>query len=108
MHFDKRTGIWMFKPPISADIHCVFWTACADTVPALSPLFHGRMGWAERFFAGFGNWCIATNRKQKIPSQVTGKIMFKPEVTNMRPAKEFPAAREHFGETSTFKHFFPV
>ena len=29
------------------------------------------------------------------------------EVTNMRPAKEFPAAREHFGETSTFKHFFP-
>ena len=25
----------------------------------------------------------------------------------MRPAKEFPAAREHFGETSTFKHFFP-
>ena len=33
---------------------------------------------------------------------------FKPEVTNMRPAKEFPAAREHFGETSTFKHFFPV
>ena len=31
----------------------------------------------------------------------------RPEVTNMRPAKEFPAAREHFGETSTFKHFFP-
>ena len=36
------------------------------------------------------------------------------EVTNMRPAgrmrpaKEFPVAREHFGETSTFKHFFPV
>ena len=35
------------------------------------------------------------------------------EVTNMRPAgrmrpvKEFSAAREHFGETSTFKHFFP-
>ena len=29
------------------------------------------------------------------------------EVTNMRPAKEFPAAREHFGETSTFKNFFP-
>ena len=25
----------------------------------------------------------------------------------MRPAKEFPAAREHFGETSTFKHFSP-
>ena len=25
----------------------------------------------------------------------------------MRPPKEFPAAREHFGETSTFKHFFP-
>ena len=25
----------------------------------------------------------------------------------MRPAKEFPAAREHFGETSTIKHFFP-
>ena len=24
----------------------------------------------------------------------------------MRPAKEFPAACEHFGETSTFKHFF--
>ena len=33
---------------------------------------------------------------------------YRPEVTNMRPAKEFPAAREHFGETSTFKHFFPV
>ena len=31
----------------------------------------------------------------------------RPEVTNMRPAKEFPAIREHFGETSTFKHFFP-
>ena len=30
------------------------------------------------------------------------------EVTNMRPAKEFPVAREHFGETSFFKHFFPV
>ena len=25
----------------------------------------------------------------------------------MRPAKEFPAASEHFGETSTSKHFFP-
>ena len=25
----------------------------------------------------------------------------------MRPAKEFPAAREHFSESSTFKHFFP-
>ena len=25
--------------------------------------------------------------------------LFKSEVTNMRPAKEFPAAREHFGET---------
>ena len=34
--------------------------------------------------------------------------LLKSEVTNMRPAKEFPAAREHFGETSTFKHFFPV
>ena len=36
------------------------------------------------------------------------------EVTNMRPAsrmrplKEFPAAREHFGETSTFKLSFPI
>ena len=28
-------------------------------------------------------------------------------MTNMRPAKEFPAAREHFGETSTFKLSFP-
>ena len=34
MRFDKRTGILMFKPPISADVHCVFWAACADTVPA--------------------------------------------------------------------------
>ena len=25
----------------------------------------------------------------------------------MRPAKEFPAAREHFGETSTFELSFP-
>ena len=37
----------------------------------------------------------------------------RPEVTNMRPAgrmqpaKEFPAAREHFGETSTFNIFSP-
>ena len=29
------------------------------------------------------------------------------EVTNMRPGKEFPAAREYFGETSTFKLSFP-
>ena len=35
-------------------------------------------------------------------------ICVKSEVTNMRPAKEFPVAREHFDETSTFKHFFPV
>ena len=70
----------MFKPPINADVHCVFWAACGNTVPALSPLFHGRTGWAERFFEGFGNWStgIVTNRKQKIPSQITGKIMFKP------------------------------
>ena len=25
----------------------------------------------------------------------------------MRPAKEFPAAREHFGKTSTLELFFP-
>ena len=40
--------------------------------------------------------------------QIAPKNRFRSEVTNMRPAKEFPVAREHFGETSTFKHFFPV
>ena len=35
-------------------------------------------------------------------------LYFRSEVTNMRPAKEFSVAREHFGETSTFTHFFPV
>ena len=41
---------------------------------------------------------------------ISDKIYFcdsRAEVTNMRPAKEFPAAREHFGETSTFKLSFP-
>ena len=77
MHFDKRTGILMFKPPISADIHCVFWAASANTVPALSPAFSRANGLGREVFAGFGNWLV-TNREQKIPSQVTGKIMFKP------------------------------
>ena len=35
-------------------------------------------------------------------------IWFMSEVKNMRPAKEFSAAREHFGETSTLEHLFPV
>ena len=39
----------------SADIHCVFWAVCADTVPVFPPLFHGRTGWAEKFFAGFSS-----------------------------------------------------
>ena len=33
--------------------------------------------------------------------------LFRSEVTNMRPTKKFPAAREHSGETSTFELSFP-
>ena len=41
---------------LSADIYCVFWAACTDTVPVLSPRFFT----SERIrlrvtFAGFGN-----------------------------------------------------
>ena len=67
----------MLKPPISADIHCVFWAACADTVPALSPLFYGQMVGQRVFLQALVTGIVA-NRKQKIPSQVIGKIMFKP------------------------------
>ena len=77
MRFDKRTGILMFKPPISADVHCVFWAANADTVPALSPAFSRANGLGREFFVGFGTG-IVTNLKRKIPSQITGKIMLKP------------------------------
>ena len=32
---------------------------------------------------------------------------YRPEVTNMCPAKEFPVALKHFGETSTLEFSFP-
>ena len=68
----------MFKPPIIADVHCVFWAACADTVPALSPAFSRANGLGREVFLQVLITGIVTNRKQKIPSQITGKIMFKP------------------------------
>ena len=76
MQFDKRTGISMIKPPMSIDIHGVFWPACADTMPALSPAFSWANGLGREFFLQVLATGIVTNRKQKMPSQVTGKIMF--------------------------------
>ena len=67
----------MFKSPISADVHCVFWAACADTVPALSLAFSRANGLGRGFLQVLVTG-IVTNLKQKIPSQITGKIMFKP------------------------------
>ena len=46
-------------------------------------------------------------KESQVTDRTTPIARSKSEVTNMRPAKEFPAARKHFGETSTFKHFFP-
>ena len=76
MQFDKRTGILMFKPPISADVHCVFWAACADTVPALSPAFSRANALGTEVFLQVLVTGIVTNRKQKCPSQITGKIIY--------------------------------
>ena len=56
-HFAVRLLYFLlFKPPISSDIP-VFSALHAQTqcLPC-PPLFHGRTSWAERFFAGFGNW----------------------------------------------------
>ena len=33
--------------------------------------------------------------------------LFRPEVTNMRPAKEFPVAHKHFDETRVFELSYP-
>ena len=63
---------------ISADVHCVFWAACADTVPALSPAFSRANGLGREVFLQVLVTGIVTNLEQKIPSQITGKIMFKP------------------------------
>ena len=46
-------------------------------------------------------------KQERKPSSITEVTNMRP-AGRMRPAKEFPVAREHFGETSTFKHFFPV
>ena len=47
------------------------------------------------------NELLASDIIEEVPDGPT------PEVTNMRPTKEFPAAREHFGETSALDFLFP-
>ena len=42
-----RIYICVTNCDLSADIHCDFWAACTDTVPALSSALHERTGWAE-------------------------------------------------------------
>ena len=52
-----------------ADIHCVFWYACTDTVPALLPAFSRANGLGSVFFSQDLVSGVVTNHMQKSPSQ---------------------------------------
>ena len=60
------------------------------------------------FIQKLQNLFHSTENCLEVEFNIAWPALHRSEVTNMRPAKEFPAAREHFGETSTFKKFFPV
>ena len=66
LHTYLRICICVTNCDLNDGIHCVFWAACTDTVPALSPAFTR----ANREFLQVLVTGIVTNHKQKIPSQV--------------------------------------
>ena len=65
-----RICICVTNCDVSTDIHCVFWAACTDTVPALSPAFSRANGFDRECFLQVLITGIVANHKQKISSQV--------------------------------------
>ena len=72
MQFDKRTGILMFKPPIS-------WLHVQTQCLPCPPLFHRRTSWTERFLQALVTGIVTSHKRQKIPSP--GKCLNQPVIS---------------------------